>query len=104
MIRLDPNDYASAAVLLAGAPFNVLMAKAVVVGRVQGEVFADSVHPTSVYVRHRYGMSFLVGYSTNQEFGSELVANLADKTARHSPEWLQVYPLDWAELLDPLTA
>jgi RimJ/RimL family protein N-acetyltransferase len=88
--------------LLDRVPFNVLMAKAVVDGRVRGETLADATNPTSIYAKHKYGMSFLIGYSDDEDFRSNIVAMLADGTGRDSPEWLQVYPLDWTELLDPL--
>ena len=64
MIELEPADYWKAAPLLERAPFNVLMAQAVAAGRVGGRIFADSPDPSSVYVRHKYGMSWLIGNST----------------------------------------
>jgi RimJ/RimL family protein N-acetyltransferase len=102
MIRLAKDQYSLASPLLAGVPFNVLMAQAVAEGRVGGVVLADAMQPTSVYVRHKYGMSFLMGYSSNAGFREEIVAMFSDPTLRSSPEWLQVYPLDWTELLDPV--
>lgn len=102
MMRLEPDRYSVAAPLLTPAPFNVLMGRAVLDGRVRGEVFVDSAQPSSVYVRHKYGMSFLIGYSETNRFRTELIARLADGAVRSSPEWLQVFPLDWTELLDPL--
>jgi RimJ/RimL family protein N-acetyltransferase len=104
MLRLEPERYATAAGLLADAPFNVLMAKAVLAGRISGDVFVDSPQPTTVYVKHKCGMSWVIGYGEDERFRSELVDMLADPGARTSPEWLQVYPLDWTDLLDPLTA
>lgn len=104
MIRLEPEAYHRATRLLDDAPFNVLMARAVLAGKVRGEVYADGYEPTSVYVKHMYGMSWLVGYPEDDELRSRFVETLVDPARRGAPEWLQVYPLDWTELLDPLAA
>lgn len=104
MLKLDPTDYGTAAGLLDSAPFNVLMAKAVVAGRVRGEVFVDSLQPTSVFIKHMYGMSWLIGYSDSDAYRAAVAAHCSNANARRSSEWLQVYPLDWTELLDPLVA
>jgi len=102
MITPGTDALLEARKLLDDAPFNVLMAKAVADGRVRGEMLVDSLSPASIYVKHMYGMSFLIGYGADDEFRTDIVTMLADKTRRDSPEWLQVYPLDWTELLDPL--
>lgn len=102
MLILEPERYATAAGLLQQAPFNVLMANAVLAGRVHGEVLVDAPEPTCVYVKHKYGMSWIIGYSEDERFRADLAGRLADPGARRVPEWLQVYPLDWTELLDPL--
>ena len=102
MLRLGREQYNQAAGLLEEAPFNVLMAQGVLTGRIQGEVIVDAPDPATVYVKHKYGMSWIIGYGDDEGFRADLVAVLADPGARTSPEWLQVYPLDWTELLDPL--
>ncbi len=104
MIELEPADYWRAAALLDRAPFNVLMAQAVAAGRVGGQIYADATDPSSVYVRHMYGMSWLVGYPEHPEFTEEVAETIADPAVRTAPEWLQVYPLDWTETIDPLVA
>ncbi len=104
VIKLEADQYGAAAGLLDQAPFNVLMARAVLASRVDGVAYADSPIPSSVYVQHKYGMSWLVGYPDDDGFVQEVASALADPSRRSSPEWLQVYPLDWTEILDPLAA
>ena len=102
MLNLAPDQYDIAAGLLDQAPFNVLMAKAVIERRVQGEVVVDAPDPTTVLAQHKYGMSWLIGYSADPRFRSELISKLTDPEERSKSEWLQVYPLDWTVPLDQL--
>ncbi len=101
MIELGRGDYEIAGPLLSAAPFNVLMAQGVVAGRVSGRVLVDTTEPSSAFIKHKYGMSWLIGYSDSADYQDAVIAEIVDDR-RTSPEWLQVYPLDWTELIDPL--
>ncbi|MFW5836293.1 MAG: GNAT family N-acetyltransferase [bacterium] len=106
MIRLEPADRHAVVPLLDRVPFNVFMAKVVARGAVAGEVWVDRPgEPSSCYVRHKYGMAFLVGRSENCEYRAWVDARAANADgARHTRDMLQVYPDAWHEAMQPHVA
>jgi hypothetical protein len=79
-IRLNPrlshscnNDYRRVLPLVETTPFNVLMARAVLDGHERGTVWVDSLSPPrACYIRHQYGMSYLLGHTEDSVFRTEL--------------------------------
>lgn len=90
--------------LLSSVPFNTLFARAVVEKAVKGEIFADNANnPQTFYILHPYGMSLLLGNSSNNDFScsfKEYVQNI--NKARTKVEWMQAYPNDWHTCLRDL--
>ncbi|WP_158280752.1 GNAT family N-acetyltransferase [Pararcticibacter amylolyticus] len=102
MLKIKEKDYDKVALLLDEIPFNTLFARAVTDGIVKGEIYVDSIQsPRTAYIVHPYGMSLLCGDPTNYSFNEKLLYYLLDTNAeyRKRQEWLQVYPLQWEEVL-----
>ena len=78
---------------------NVLFARAVIEGKVDGQVWTSGF---AAHVVHQYGMSLVWGEGVGEAF-EEVVERLADGGYRTRDEWLQVDPrwgdLPWAERL-----
>ncbi|POR00258.1 hypothetical protein AU468_09790 [Alkalispirochaeta sphaeroplastigenens] len=106
MIQLKESEFSSVDSLLDEVPYNVLLAKAVVNGSARGAIWVDCVSkPQACYVRHQYGMAYLVGYTMDKGFRSALMLYLANHDGeRVTPEYLQVYPGCWTDVLDPLVS
>lgn len=107
MNELEPREFHRAASIVKQAPFNVLMAEAVLDGEVPGRVFTDRLdRPRSCYIRHRYGMSFVVGSSPDASWRGELETLFTGSgEAGRSTEMLQVFPPAWSgELMSPLVS
>ena len=97
MLQLKPEEYHRVIPLLKQVPHNTLLAEAVVNRKVSGLVFADcSAQPGSCYIVHQYGMSFLIGDSSNDSFRNGVLQYILNKEKqRDQEEWLQVYPDLW---------
>ncbi|MFP4113001.1 MAG: GNAT family N-acetyltransferase [Spirochaetota bacterium] len=103
MVGLAESDYRVVLPLLDRVPFNVLLARAVADGSAAGEIYVDSRDPASCYVRHAYGMSFLVGEPRDESCRAALLRRLADRTRRDgATEMLQAYPESWHDAIAPL--
>jgi len=85
-------------------PFNMLMARSVVVGHVDGRIFVDSCEsPKSFYIVHPYGMAFLCGDSSNEAFNKGLFDYFNGVSSeRRKDEWLQAFPRDWDIIINRL--
>ncbi|MCL2350471.1 MAG: GNAT family N-acetyltransferase, partial [Defluviitaleaceae bacterium] len=93
---LKSNEYKPLARLLDNVPFNTYFARSVLEGHVDGQVFVnDKENPTSMYVCHKYGMSFLYGDADNAEFNGEISKHFNNK-------WLQAWPRDWDDFLSKI--
>ena len=103
MKKLDPKDYGRVLPLVEATPFNVLMARAVLDGDALGTVWVDSIStPRACYIRHQYGMSYLLGHTEDSVFRSELDRYLVNGTGdRTEPEYLQVHPEGWHRTIEP---
>ena len=97
MIQLKSDSYQHLTNVLPNVPFNTWFVRSVLEGHVEGKVFVDKeIEPNSMYVCHKYGMTFLWGDSNNDDFNSGLM-NYFDSIKQD--EWLQAYPRDWDALL-----
>lgn len=106
MLPLKESEFCCVRGLLDEVPYNVLMAKAVVNGSSRGAIWVDDVpEPRACYLRHQYGMAYLVGYTTDKNFHSGLISYLENTGGeRTTPEYLQVFPERWMDVIDPLVA
>ncbi|MBA4853810.1 GNAT family N-acetyltransferase [Emticicia sp. BO119] len=104
MILLNTDHYYKAEPYLKALPFNKLFAQAVIDKRVAGRVYADEKeNPETFYIIHSYGMSLLMGNTTNEAFNTAFKAyalNTHDKRNNH--EWVQIYPAEWEAVLKDL--
>lgn len=96
MQPLARDEYWRVTELLRAAPMNTLFARAVVENHCRGEVLVDRVdRPGVVHIIHPYGMSLLLGAAGSRLDPRSLEAVLSRH--RDAPEWLQVFPPEWAE-------
>jgi len=97
MIELHKNRYELLIKYVMDVPFNMLMARSVILDHVDGSIYVDDVEkPNSFYIVHPYGMTFLCGDSNNKSFNSGLSEYFSGKSyTRKRDEWLQAYPRDW---------
>lgn len=104
MKLLTQQYYHKAEPYLHEVPFNTLFAKAVIDGRVSGRVYADEEeNPKTFYIVHSYGMSLLLGDTTNQAFNAAFKDYALNTNGeRNSHEWVQVYPATWESVLKDL--
>lgn len=104
MLILDKDRYTILLEPVMKVPFNMLMARSVISGHVDGRVFVDSPDtPQSSYIVHPYGMTYLCGHSGNETFNEELFDYFASKSfTRKKDEWLQAYPRDWDIVMNRL--
>jgi len=81
-------------------PFNTLFAENVINQIVNGEIFVDNVeYPQTFYILHPYGMSLLLGESSN-EFCKGLNKYILNSNGKRTKiEWMQAYPEDWHAIL-----
>ena len=102
MYKLDKNRYEILLPYVQAVPFNMLMARSVIVQHVDGRIFVDSLDcPRTFYIVHSYGMTFLCGDSNNREFNNALFDYFLSDS-RKQDEWLQAYPRGWDAVLKPL--
>ncbi|MCL2368712.1 MAG: hypothetical protein FWC72_06920, partial [Oscillospiraceae bacterium] len=97
MFELSKDRYGIVLEPVLKVPFNMLMARSVVVGHVDGRIFVDCCEgPRSFYIVHPYGMTFLCGDSGNEAFNQGLFDYFAGRLyERETDEWLQAFPRDW---------
>ncbi|MBK9290438.1 MAG: GNAT family N-acetyltransferase [Bacteroidetes bacterium] len=104
MKRIETLNYKQIIEVIRLVPYNHLFALAVLKGHVFGEVYADNPDaPQTVYIRHPYGMSLLVGKAGEpaQEWLRSEVLNTESKL--HGTEWLQVFPHGWNDVIGLIT-
>jgi len=101
-VELNKNDYEKLLVYVLDIPFNMLMARSVILNHVDGNIYVDNiVKPNSFYIVHPYGMTFLCGDSNNQSFNTGLSDYFTGKLfTRKRDEWLQAYPRDWDVIMN----
>ena len=77
-------------------PFNILFAKNVVEQKMTGEVFVDNTdYPQIFYILHLYGMSLLLGKSSD-EINYKFLENILSRNVeKNKVEWMQAYPYEW---------
>ncbi|MFH6937692.1 GNAT family N-acetyltransferase [Flavobacterium sp. FlaQc-30] len=76
--------------------FNVFFAKNVVDQKVTGEIFVDNTeYPQIFYILHPYGMSLLLGKSSDEFNYKFLELILSRNIEQKRVEWMQVYPNEW---------
>ena len=104
MFELDKKNYERLLDSILQIPFNMLMARSVLSGHVNGKVFVDSCEsPQSFYVIHPYGMTYLCGRSDNEDFNAALFDYFKGLSyPREKDEWIQAFPRDWDPVLSPL--
>jgi len=85
-------------------PINMLLARSVISGHVDGRIFVDSYeHPQTFYIVHQCGVAFLCGYSSSETFNRGLFDYLAGKlSVRSEDERIQVFPRDWDTVMERL--
>lgn len=104
---LNKDEYHKANKLLGSLPINTLFAQSVANHSVSGSIFVDdSSSPGTFYIAHPYGMSLLLGETTNRKFNEWLYDYLTNRQQKRvKDEWLQVFPAEWnlrlEEILGP---
>ena len=106
MILLKTQDYYKLEQSLKTVEINHLFAQTVIEQKMDGEIYADDPQkPSTVYVKHSYGMALLYGRTDNETFNQNLVNYLLNKEKkRNAGEWLQVFPHEWNTKLEELLA
>ena len=95
MLELNKDSYEILHEPVMQVPFNMLMARSVIMGHADGRIFVDSYEsPQSFYIVHPYGMTFLCGNSNNEAFNKGLF-DYFSSNERKKDEWLQAFPRDW---------
>lgn len=95
MHELDTTRYGNVIHLFSNVEINTWFARAVVNGDANGQIFVDNqIKPRVAYIIHDYGMSLILGDSTNTEFNQFLIEYWSKVTRSHD-EFLQAYPKSW---------
>ena len=104
-VNLNKNSYIKLMDYILDIPFNMLMARSVILDHVDGNIFVDDCdNPKSFYIVHPYGMTYLCGDSSNQSFITGLSEYFTGKLyMRKKDEWLQAYPRDWDVVMNRFT-
>ena len=104
MLELNKESYGILLEPVLQVPFNMLMARSVIVNHVDGRIFVDSCEsPQSFYIVHPYGMTFLCGQSTNEAFTEGLFDYFEGRSyERKKDEWLQIFPRNWDVVMNRL--
>ena len=97
MFELSKDRYGILIESVMQIPFNMLMARSVICGHVDGKIFVDSLEcPETFYIVHAYGMTFLCGDSKNEAFNKWLFDYFTGRSyERKRDEWLQAFPREW---------
>ncbi|AUR51849.1 GNAT family N-acetyltransferase [Aquella oligotrophica] len=102
MYELDTGSYRKVTHLFENVPINTWFAQAVINGVANGQVFVDNLlNPEVVYIIHNYGMSLILGDSTNTGFNQFLIEYWS-KARRSHNEFLQAYPESWDKIIPTL--
>ena len=104
MLELKKDDYEILLEAVLKVPFNTLMARSIISHHVDGKVFVDCYkNPQTFYIIHPYGMTFLFGKSDNELFNQELFDYFKmSSSSREGDHWLQVFPIEWDNVLSKL--
>jgi hypothetical protein len=101
MELLEKKDYEKAVDTLRQVSFNNLFARAVVEKKVSGKIFVDNTdNPKTFYIIHLYGMTLLLGMSSNANFNEwfrKYALNI--DSGRNKHEWMQAFPVSWNTVL-----
>jgi len=101
MLQLKNELYKSLTYILEDIPTNTQFIRSVLEGHVDGKIFVDrEINPSSIYICHKYGMTFLYGDSGNDLFNSQLAEYFR---SIKQDEWIQTYPQAWDSFLRSLT-
>jgi len=97
MFKLGKDKYEILLDPVMQIPFNMLMARSVICGHVDGKIFVDSCEsPESYYIIHASSMTFLCGNSKNEMFNKWLFDYFTGRFCdRKTDEWLQAFPREW---------
>lgn len=91
MHELDTARYGNVIHLFNNVGINTWFAQAVVNGDANGQIFVDNqIKPTVAYIIHDYGMSLILGNSTNTEF-NKFLQEYWSKIERKQDEFLQAF-------------
>lgn len=107
MIELDTGKYAQVLPLLDLIEINTLFAKAVLEHTITGKVYTDDPDdPSAYYIAHPYGMSLVLGDTSNDAFVSAVSEYITNTRGdRRTAEWLQADPAgNWTEIIDAAAA
>jgi GNAT superfamily N-acetyltransferase len=101
MKLLNKHQYYKVKEVLRYVAVNNLFVWSVVERHVTGAVYADDLeNPEAFYVVHPYGMSMLLGHTSEESFIADLSDYLLNTTKiRNKTEWLQAYPDSWNKIL-----
>jgi len=104
MLILPKNHYHILLEPVLKIPFNMLMARSVISDHADGTIYVDSLeNPHTFYIIHPYGMSFLCGCGYNLDFNNDLLDYFTQRSfPRKKAEWLQAFPRDWDDFMNPL--
>ncbi len=104
MELLDKKDFSKAAAAVQEVTINNLFARSVIEHKVTGQVYVnDKDNPTTFYIVHPYGMTLLLGDSTNKEFNEQFRKHALNITSsRDNYEWMQAFPNSWDNVLSEL--
>ena len=97
MILLEESAYSKVIEPLKEVTINNLLARTITEKHLQGKIFVDNVNtPSTFYIVHPYGMSFLFGNPDNDEFNRQFRQYALNKNnSRDKFEWMQVFPDSW---------
>jgi len=101
MIKLEQDKYPLTSEALSKVDYNILFARAVTEGHIQGTIYADNIEsPATFYIVHPYGMSLLLGSPGNNRFNLWFRDYALNKDGLRikRPEWVQIYPLGWDQV------
>jgi len=101
MKLLDKHQYYKVKEALRYVTVNNLFVWSVVERHVTGAVYTDDPKdPEVFYVLHPYGMSMLIGHTSDHGFIDDLLDYLLNTTKkRNKTEWLQAFPDTWNKTL-----
>ncbi len=104
MIELAKSEFKTILNKVKEVEFNTYFAQSVIVGHAKGTVYVnDRNNPTAIYIVSDYGMSLLFGDCSDAVFNQALIDYFTGKDCRRKKaEWLQAYPIGWADVLKPL--
>lgn len=101
---LSRSEHNKALAALGLVPFNTLFARFVMENKVDGSILVDDTsEPRTFYVAHPYGMTLLLGDSSNESFNQQFRDYALNENQKRSHfEWMQVFPKAWNAVLQNL--